>query len=85
VIDVVREPHGNAARRGSRQRVADDVRERVRQVDVVDRDRERAARGRDPVGEGVGDLLRGLPAVEERPDGYAFDFSAALCARLAAW
>jgi hypothetical protein len=85
VIDVVREPYRDAALRGSRQRVADDVRERVRQPDVVDRDRERVPGRRDPVGEGVGDLLRGLATVEERPDGYAFDFSAALCARFAAW
>jgi hypothetical protein len=85
MVDVVRELHLDPACGGLRQSADDDLRERIRQPEVVDRDRERPARGREPLGERVGDLLRRLAAVAERPDLYAFDFSAALCARFAAW
>jgi hypothetical protein len=85
VVEVVGEADRDAALRRADERVGEDVRERIRQANVVDRDLERRAGGADPVGERVRDLLRRLTAVVERPDRYAFDFRAALWARFAAW
>jgi hypothetical protein len=69
MVDVVRKPHGDASVDRAGESPIDDRRERVGQPDVVDRDLERAAGGREPVGERVCDFLRRLPAVGEGPDG----------------
>jgi hypothetical protein len=82
VVDVVDEPHRDAALVGARERALDDRGEVGRQVDVVDRDLERLLRGPEEVGERVRDLVGLLAAVGQRAD---FDRSSALCARLAAW
>jgi hypothetical protein len=82
VVEVVGEPDGDAPLRGADERAADDLRELVREPDVVDRDVERALGRREPVGEDVGDLLGRLAAVGQRAD---VDRIAALCARFAAW
>jgi hypothetical protein len=87
VVEVVRETDRDAACSGLRECVADDLRERVGQPDVVDRDLERVLRLRDPVREQVRDLVRRLAAVGQRRELYraAFARSSALCARFAAW
>ena len=83
MVDVVREPHCDAALLGSLELAGDDRLEIGRKVEVVDRDLERVLRGRDEGGERVGCLLGGLPAVGQRAD---FDAShSALCAFFAAW
>jgi hypothetical protein len=65
VVDVVREPNGDAALRGGGERVLDDRLQVVRQVEVVDRDLERALRAGEEVGERVRGAIRGLRAVAE--------------------
>jgi hypothetical protein len=82
VVDVVREADGDAARAGIRQRPLQRFGERRRQVEVVDGDVERPARGAEEVGQQVRDVLGGLAAVGQRAD---FDRSSALWARFAAW
>ena len=84
MVDVVREANRDTAFDRVRERAADDRRERLGQPHVVDRDLERVARRRDPVGEGVRDLLRRLAAVGERADLYRAARCSALWARLAA-
>jgi hypothetical protein len=79
MVDVVREPHGDAARGGVADGAADDGRQVVGQVEVVDRDVEAALRRADEVGERVCDVGGLLAAVDQRAD---FDL---LYSRLAAW
>jgi hypothetical protein len=78
VVEVVGEPYGDAALRGSGEGVLDDGRELIGEPDVVDGDLEGALRGADPVGERVRCLLCALAAVGERAKLYR----AALCAAL---
>jgi hypothetical protein len=82
IVDVVREPNGDAAVVRAAQRSADDRDEVVRKVQVVDRDVERVLRG----GEEAGQRIRGvdgrLAAVDQCAD---FDLSLALYSRFAAW
>ena len=85
MVDVVGEPHGDAALCRAGECSFDDLREVVGEVEVVDRDLERVLRGGDEVGEGLGRLLGGLAAVGERAKLYRGAFIAALCARFAAW
>ena len=87
MVDVVGEPDLDPARGGVDEGALDDRCERVRQPEVVDRDLERLLGGRDEAGERVGDVLRRLAAVGERPDLYlaAFARCSALYARFAAW
>jgi hypothetical protein len=84
VVDVVDEPHRDAALVRVRDRALDDRRELGRQVDVVDCDLERPPRGADEVGERVRDVVGLLAAVRQRAD-FERDLSSALCARFAAW
>jgi hypothetical protein len=87
VVDVVREPDGDAALRGSDERALDDLPQVVGEMEVVDGDLERRRRGADEVRERVGRALRGLRAVGERldVDQDAFARCPALYARFAAW
>jgi hypothetical protein len=68
VVDVVREPDGDAALRGSDERALDDLLQVVRQMEVVDGDLERRRRGTDEVRECAGRALRGLRSVGKRLD-----------------
>jgi hypothetical protein len=68
VVDVVREPDGDAARRRSDERALDDLLQVVREMEVVDGDLERRGRGADEVCECAGRALRGLRSVGERLD-----------------
>jgi hypothetical protein len=63
VVDVVGEPHLDAALRGTEERVPDDLCRRRGQADVVEREVERALGGVEEVGDGAGDLVGGLAAV----------------------
>jgi hypothetical protein len=87
VVEVVREPHLDAAGGGVLECLDEYRADGIRQPDVVDRDLERVLCGRDPVGENSDDLLGSLAPVGE---GANFDQEAlaariaALCARLAA-
>ena len=83
MVDVVREPHCDAALLGSLELAGDDRLEVGRQVEVVDRDLERAPGGGDEGGERVGRLLGGLAAVGQRADFDACH--SALWAFFAAW
>jgi hypothetical protein len=89
LVEVVREANVHAARGRAGQCIDEDRADRIGQADVVDRDLERVLRLRDPIGEGVRDLVGGLPTVDERAeldqgaDALAARI-AALCARLAA-
>lgn len=87
VVDVVREPNGDAALRRSDERALDDVLQVVREMEVVDGDLERRRRGADEVRECAGRALRRLRAVGERldVDQDALARCSALCARFAAW
>jgi hypothetical protein len=87
VVDVVGEPHGDAALRRGDERVLDDLRGRRWETQVVERDVEAAVRAVEDVRDRVGDLVGGLTAVGERADlDQVFAArSAALCARFAAW
>jgi hypothetical protein len=75
MVEVVGQPHVDAARGGALQGIAYDRRQRIRQPDVVDGDLERVLRGRDEIGEGVCGLFRRLAAVGERPDLYLAAFA----------
>lgn len=79
MVDVVREPDGDAAFVRGAQRAADRRLEIVGQVQVVDRDVERVLRGADEVGERLRGLGGRLAAVGQRAD---FD---RLYSRFAAW
>jgi hypothetical protein len=68
VVDVVREPDGDAALRGSDERALDDLLQVVGEMEVVDGDLERRRRGADEVRERAGRALRGLRSVGERLD-----------------
>ena len=87
VVDVVREPDGDAALRGSDERALDDPLQVVGEMEVVDGDLERRRRRADEVRERAGRALRGLRSVGERldVDQDAFARIVALCARFAAW
>jgi hypothetical protein len=79
MVDVVRQPDGDAAFVRSAQRAADRRREVVGQMEVVDRDVERVLRGADEVSERVRGVGGRLAAVGQRAD---FD---RLYSRFAAW
>jgi hypothetical protein len=79
VVDVVREADCDAALVCGTQRPADDRREVVRQVQVVDRDVERMLRRTDELGECVRGVDGRLAAV-----GQCADFDR-LYSRFAAW
>ena len=79
MVDVVREPQGNAARVCTPQCSSDDGDEVVGQVQVVDRDVERALRRSEEGGERVRSVGGRLAAVGQRAD---FD---RLYSRFAAW
>jgi hypothetical protein len=66
VVDVVREAHGDAAVAGALKRVANDLRRRVVEPDVVERDVEAVLRCVDEGGDRLRDLKRGLAAVRQR-------------------
>jgi hypothetical protein len=87
VVDVVCEPDGDAALRGSDERALDDQLQVVGKMEVVDGDLERCRRGADEVRERAGRALRGLRSVGERldVDQDAFARCSALYARFAAW
>jgi hypothetical protein len=87
VVDVVGEPNRDAAPARALEGAADDLRGRVVEPDVVEREVERALRGVDEVGDRLRDLGSRLPAVGERAnvDQDAWARSFALCARFAAW
>jgi hypothetical protein len=79
MVDVVREPHGNAAVDRRAQRAADDLVQVRWEVEVVESDVERRLRRAEERGERVRGLLGGLAAVGQRAD---FD---RLYSRFAAW
>jgi hypothetical protein len=82
VVDVVREPDGDAAIVRGSERAADDRVEIVGEMEVVDRDVERVLRRGEEPGERVRGVGGRLAAVGQRPD---FDRSLALYSRFAAW
>jgi hypothetical protein len=75
MVDVVQEPHGDAALARSDKRTSHDRREWIRQAQVVDRDLERPLRRGDVVRENVCDPLRRLAAVGECVDLYCAAFA----------
>jgi len=81
MVDVVDEPDGDAAPRGRAESAADDPRQVLGKVVVVDRDVQRALRRADEGGERVGGVDGLLAAVGQRAD---VDRSLALYARFAA-
>ncbi len=87
MIDVVREADGDAALLGVLDRADDDGLERGREVEVVDRDLERALRRAEELGERVRGHVGGLTAVGQRADvdQALRACHSALCARFAAW
>jgi hypothetical protein len=68
VVDVVREPDGDAALRRADERALDDLLQVVRQMEVVDGDLERLLRAGDEVRQCAGRAFRRLGAVGERVD-----------------
>jgi hypothetical protein len=82
MVDVVDEPHRDAAGVRVAQRAPDDRDEIVGKVEVVDRDVERMLRRGEEAGERVRGVDGRLAAVDQRPD---FDLSLALYSRFAAW
>lgn len=79
MVDVVREPDGDAARMRVAEDAADGGPEVAGQVEVVDRDVEGVLRRADECGERLGGLGGRLAAVGQRAD---FD---RLYSRFAAW
>ena len=68
MVDVVGQPDGNAARSGALEGAADDLRRRIMEPDVVERDVEAALGLVDEVGDRLGDLRSSLPAIAKRAD-----------------
>ncbi len=87
MVDVVDEPHGDAARLRIDQRPLEDLGRVVVQPDVVERELEARPGGAEELRDLVCDLDRGLPAVAVEPelDQPAAARSCALYARFAAW
>lgn len=87
MVDVVRQPDGDAALAGALEGIPDDLRRRVVEPDVVERDVERALGAVDEVGDRLRDLRRGLPAVRQLADVDQLDSarSFALYARFFSW
>jgi hypothetical protein len=88
MVQVEGEADGDSPAGGVLERAGDEALGLVSEPEVVDRDVERALRGRDEVGKGLGDLERRLAAVGECPDLDQLDccaFMRALYARLASW
>jgi hypothetical protein len=87
VVDVVREPDGDASLARSDQRVRDDLGGRRLEAQVVQCDVERPLRGAEEIGDRARDLVGGLAAVAQRPDVDQLCFArwAALYAFFAAW
>jgi hypothetical protein len=86
MVDVVREPHRDAALRCTGEGVDDGLSERAGQPEVVERDVERLLRAAEELDEGVRNLVGGLAPVGERPDlDQVFARSDALYARFFSW
>ena len=68
MVDVVGQPDGDPARAGALEGAADDLRRRVMEPEVVERDVEAALGLVDEIGDRLRDLGRGLAAVRERAD-----------------
>lgn len=68
MVDVVGEPDGHAARSGALEGASDDLRRRIMEPDVVERDVEAALGLVDEVGDRLRDLRRRLASVGERAD-----------------
>ena len=68
MVDVVDEPHGDAALLGSEQRAGDDLRRVVVQPDVVERELQARPRGAEEFGHLVCDVDGGLAAVAVEPE-----------------
>jgi hypothetical protein len=95
VVLVERQPDGHASSGSVLERAGDEPLGLVGEAEVVDRDVERALRGRDEAGERLRDLDRRLAAVGERPEldqpASELDqpaccaFMRALYARFASW
>ena len=87
VVDVVDEPHRDAALLRADERLRDDLRRVVVQPDVVERQLEARAGGAEELGDLVRDVDGALPAVAVEPevDQPAAARSCALYARFAAW
>ena len=66
VVRVEREPDGDASALRLDDRVAHDLRSRLEEIEVVEREVEAPASVAEEGGELVGDLQRGLAAVGER-------------------
>jgi hypothetical protein len=82
VVDVVRETDRDAARDCGRECALDDLRELVREVEVVDRDLECLLGGRDEARERVSRAFRRLRAVGQRLELNQLDAFAARWAAL---
>ena len=68
MVDVVGEAHGDAPVPRTLEGAADDLRRRIVQAEVVERDVEAVVGLVDEIGNRLRDLGRGLPAVLQRPD-----------------
>jgi hypothetical protein len=68
VVDVEGEPNGDAASRRVRQCAGDEPGGRLLEVEVVEREVERALRGRDELAGILGDLEGALAPVRQCPD-----------------
>ena len=68
MVDVVDEPHGDAALLRGEQRAGDDLRRVVVEPDVVERELEARLRGAEELGDLVCDVDGGLPAVAVEPE-----------------
>ncbi|MDQ5821293.1 MAG: hypothetical protein M3540_07635, partial [Actinomycetota bacterium] len=78
VVDVVGEPNRDPAVASALERAADDLRRRVVQADVVERDVEAVLRRVEEFSDGLRDLGRGLPAVRQFADLDQFDSARSL-------
>ncbi len=68
MVDVVDEPHGDAALLRAEQRAGDDLRRVVVEPDVVERELEARLRGAEELGDLVCDVEGGLAAVAVEPE-----------------
>jgi hypothetical protein len=68
VVDVEGEPDGDPASRRGRERAGDEPRGRLLEVEVVEREVERALRGGDELAGILGDLEGALAPVRQCPD-----------------